>query len=119
MEWDMVEQFKLVPEESIFFDLTPEESALLFYVLGLAASQSLSIDELNLLANGLFETAQVMFVIASHRSLINDVIQEQEDKQAAAKAKEEQQSAEKLQLEVKKLQDQINNLQKQIDLLNK
>ena len=80
-----MEQFKLVPDESIFFALTPEEITLYFFILGFAVSETLTIDELNVLANGLFEWAQVLFVIASQRTLINDALQAQEE---AAKAKE-------------------------------
>jgi predicted ribosome quality control (RQC) complex YloA/Tae2 family protein len=117
MEWNILEQFKLVPDESIFLDLTPEEVALIFTLWGLVAAQSLTIDELNVLANGLFETAQIMFVIASQRTLINDAIQAQQDKKETEKAKEEQNLTEKLESEIKKLQDQIKHLQKQIDEL--
>lgn len=119
MEWKILEEYKSVPDESIFFDLTPEEITLLFYLLGLAASKSLTIDELNILANGLFETAQVMFVIASQRSLLNDAIEAQQNKEASKKAQEEKQSAENLTLEIQKLQNKIEYLQKQIDELKK
>ena len=119
LEWNWVEQFALIPEESIFLDLTPEESALFFFILGLVISQSLSIDELNLLANGLFETAQIMFVIASHRTLINDVLEAQADKEKGKTehTKPDPRSAPNMQSELKKLQDQINHLQKQIEAL--
>jgi hypothetical protein len=109
MEWKVLEEFKLVPDESIFFNLTPDEATLLFYVLGITIAQSLTIDELNILANGLFETAQVLFVIASQRTLINDAI----------KAQQEKEDTEKLELEIKKLQNKIEHLQKQIDVLKK
>ena len=104
-----MEKFEVVSEESIFLHLTPEEVTLLFFVLGVAISQSLTIDDLNLLANGLFETAQVMFVIASQRSLINDAIDALQEKQDIEKAKSD----------VEKLQDKIDYLQKQIDELKK
>jgi hypothetical protein len=107
MEWKVLEQFKLVPNEPIFINLTPDEVTLLFYVLGLAIAQSLTIDEVNLLANGLFETAQVLFVIASQRTLINDFI----DAQSGTKSTIE------LELEIKKLQDKIEHLQEQINTL--
>lgn len=104
-----MEKFEVVSEDSIFLDLTPEEVALLFFILGIVISQSLTIDDLNLLANGLFETAQVMFVIASQRSLINDAIDALQEKEDIEKAKSD----------VEKLQDQIEYLQKQIDELKK
>lgn len=107
-----MEKFKEVPDQSLFFDLTPEEISLLFYLVGITIAQSLTVDELNVLANGLFETAQVMFVIASQRSLLNDAISAQQDE-------EEKKSTEKLELEIKKLQDKIEHLQKQINELNK
>jgi predicted ribosome quality control (RQC) complex YloA/Tae2 family protein len=119
MEWKVLEKFKLIPDESLFFDFTPEELTLLFYVLGLSASKSLTIDELNTLANGLFETAQVMFVIASQRTLLNEALEAQQEKETVEKAKEEKNSAEKLALEIQKLQDKIECLQKQIDELKK
>ena len=104
-----MEKFEVVSAESIFLNLTPEEVSLLFFVLGIAIAQSLTIDELNLLANGLFETAQVMFVIASQRSLINDAIDALQEKENIEKAKSD----------VEKLQDKIEYLQKQIDELKK
>jgi hypothetical protein len=107
-----LEKFKEVPDQSLFFDLTPEEISLLFYLVGITIAQSLTIDELNVLANGLFETAQVMFVIASQRSLLNDAISAQQDE-------EEKKSTEKLELEVRKLQDKIEHLQKQINELKR
>ncbi|SFM03077.1 hypothetical protein SAMN04490355_103435 [Pelosinus propionicus DSM 13327] len=108
MGCNLLEKYKEVPDDSLFYDLSPEEITLLFYLLGIALSQPLTVDEISLLANGLFETAQVMFVIAAQRSLVNDAISEQQDK-------EEKKSTEKLELEVKKLQDKIENLQKQIN----
>lgn len=107
-----MEKFEEVPDQSLFFDLTPEEISLLFYLVGITIAQSLTIDELNVLANGLFETAQVMFVIASQRTLLNDAISAQQDK-------EETKSTEKLELEVKELQDKIEQLQKQINELKR
>jgi hypothetical protein len=107
-----LEKFKEVPDQSLFFDLTPEEISLLFYLVGITIAQSLTVHELNVLANGLFETAQVMFVIASQRSLLNDAISAQQDE-------EEKKSTEKLELEVKKLQDKIEHLQKQINELKR
>lgn len=111
---DPAEQFKEVPSESIFYEITPEESSILFYFLGLVISEKLTIDELNLLANGLFETAQVMFIIASHRQMLNDALQAQLDKkdEKAAAA-----SAESMKREVTELKQQIRKLQKQIDEL--
>lgn len=111
---DPAELFKEVPPESIFYEITPEESSILFYFLGLAISEKLTIDELNLLANGLFETAQVMFIIASHRQMLNDALQAQQDKkdEAAAAA-----SAESVKREIAELKLQIRQLQKQIDEL--
>jgi hypothetical protein len=105
----VLEEFKVVSDESIFLDLTPEEVTLLFFILGIIISQSLTIDDLNTLANGLFETAQVMFLIAAQRSLINDLINAQQEKEDAAKLKSE----------LQKLQDKIEYLQKQLDELKK
>ncbi len=104
-----MEKFEVVSEESIFLNLTPEEVTLLFFVLGITIAQSLTIDELNILANGLFETAQVMFVIASQRSFINDAIDALQEKEDIEKAKSD----------VEKLQEKIEYLQKQIDELKK
>lgn len=114
-----MEKFKLVPDESIFLGLTPEEATLVFYLLGITFAQSLTIDELNLLANGLFETAQVMFVIASSRTLINDAIEAQQKKEDTEKENFEKKSVGELEAEIKKLQDHIENMQKQIDELKR
>lgn len=110
MGCNLLEKYKEVPDQSLFFDLTPEEISLLFYLVGITIAQSLTIDEINVLASGLFETAQVMFVIASQRTLLNDAISAQQDKK-------EIKSTEKLELEVKKLQHIIEHLQKQINEL--
>lgn len=109
MEWNVLKKFEVVSDESIFSNLTPDEVALLFFVLGITIAQSLTIDELNLLANGLFETAQVLFVIASQRTLINDAID----------ALQEKEDIEKTKSDVEKLLDKIEYLQKQIDELKK
>jgi hypothetical protein len=105
----VLEEFKVVSDESIFLNLTPEEVTLLFFILGITIAQSLTIDDLNTLANGLFETAQVMFLIAAQRSFINDLINAQQEKEDAAKLKSE----------IQKLQDKIEYLQKQLDELKK
>jgi len=76
-----LEEYKLVPEQSIIFDLNPNEATLLFYLLGLLWAQSLTIDELYLLGNGLFEIAQVMFIIAAQRTLLNDAMKAQQEKE--------------------------------------
>lgn len=111
---DPVELFKEVPAESIFYEITPEESSILFYFLGLVISEKLTIDELNLLANGLFETAQVMFIIASHRQMLNDALQARQDRKDAQEAAA---SAESMKREITELKQQIRQLQKQIDQL--
>ena len=72
-----MDEFKLVCSESVFLNFSPDETTLFFYTLGIAIAKSLTIDELNVLANGLFETAQVLFVIASNRTLMNDTIKAQ------------------------------------------
>ena len=110
----MAELFKTVPAESIFFEITPQESALFFYFLGAVISEKMTIDELNLLANGLFETAQVLFIIASHRQLLNDVLQAQQDKKDAEEAAA---SAESMKREITELKQQIRQLQKQMEQL--
>lgn len=102
-------EYETTPDESIFLDLSPNEASLLFFVLGVAISQSLTIDELNLLGNGLFEMAQVMLVIAAQRTLLNDA---KSDNQT-----QEEKSPQDWLTEIKKLQVQIELLQKQIDEL--
>ncbi|AIF53515.1 hypothetical protein [Pelosinus sp. UFO1] len=114
-----MEEFKLLPDQSIFFDLTPEEVTLVFYLLGITFSQALTIDELNLVANGFFEIAQIMFVIASSRELINDAIEAQQKKEDTEKEKIERKSIGELEAEIKKLQDHIENMQKQINELKR
>jgi len=114
-----LEEFKQVPDESIFFDITPDEASLFFYIFGLAIAQPLTIDEINVLANGLFEMAQVLFVISSQRTLLNDVIKAQQEKQDAEKAKDEKKASDEMESAVKKLQDQIERLQKQVNALQK
>ncbi|MBP2654474.1 MAG: hypothetical protein H6Q73_2043 [Firmicutes bacterium] len=60
-----MEEFKSASYDSIFSHSTPNEITLFFFLLGLSVEQSLTIDELNSLANGLFLMAQVMFTIAA------------------------------------------------------
>lgn len=119
MRCRLLEEFRVIPDESVLFDLSPEEVTLLFYALGLAIAPSLTIDELNVIANGLFLVAQVLFTIASQRTLLNDAIKAQEEKEASEKSKEDKKSVEKLESEMKKLKAQIENLQKQIKELSK
>jgi hypothetical protein len=114
-----LEGYKITPDTSIFLDLTPDEVTLLFYVLALSASKSLTVDEVNILANSLFETAQVLFVIASQRTLLNNALKAQQEKEAAAKEKEKPKSAENWESEARKLQDRIGHLQQELDLLKK
>jgi hypothetical protein len=109
-----LEEFEQVPDESIFFDITPNEATLFFFVLGLAVSEALTIDEINVLASGLFETAQVMFVIAAQRTLLNDRIEILQEKAAAEKPQKEHTTVQELEFKIKKLQDQIDLLQKQM-----
>lgn len=104
--------YKTTPDESFLFDLSPNEASLFFYVLGFTVAQSLTIDELNLLGNGLLEMAQVMIVIAAQRTLLNDANQEESDSQT-----KEEKSPQDWMTEIEKLQDQIELLQKQIDEL--
>lgn len=99
-----MEKFETVSDESIFLNLTPEELTLIFYILGIIVAQSLTIDDLNTLANGLFLTAQVLFLIAAQRTFINDLIN----------AHQEKEDAEKTKLDLQELQDKIESLQKQI-----
>jgi len=117
-----LEKFEIAPTQSIFTDLTPEETTLIFYVLGVAISQPLSIDEINLLGNGLVITAQVMLTIAAQQTLFNDILEAQQEKEKGKKdtekAKEEKKQTENSESEIKKLQDQIKHLQKQIDALS-
>jgi septal ring factor EnvC (AmiA/AmiB activator) len=119
MRCRLLEEFRLISDESVLVDLSPEEVTLIFYVLGLAIAPTLTIDELNVIANGLFLLAQVLFTIASQRTLINDVIKAQEEKEASEQSKEDKKSVEKLESEMKKLKDQIENLQKQIKELGR
>ncbi|VBB07316.1 Hypothetical protein LUCI_2560 [Lucifera butyrica] len=111
--------FKLLPDESVLFSLTPDEATLLFYLLGVAAAQPLTIDEINVLANGLFEMSQVMFVVAAQRTFINDASAAQQKQEEAEKAKEKEKSHEKLEVMIKELQFQMKQMQKQIDALKK
>lgn len=119
-----MEEYKLVPEKSGFQEFSPEDISLFFFVEALGISTLFTIDELNVLANGLFEMAQVLFVIASHRTLINDIIkkkQEEQEKQkeVAKKEKEEKTSTSQLQSAVEKLQETVKQMQQQINELKK
>jgi peptidoglycan hydrolase CwlO-like protein len=59
--------------------------------------------------------AQVMFVIASQRTLLNDAIKAQQEKDDTEKGKLEKKNVQELESEMKKLQAQIEHLQKQIN----
>ena len=122
-----MEKFKTTPDESIFLDLTPEDVVFLFFYLGIAISQSLTINELNVIANGLFETAQVLFTISAQRELINGCIEEQQKQQEKEKEKqtkpskpeqsEQETTVRDLSAIIKNLQMQVAHLQEQIDEL--
>lgn len=107
-----MEDFKIIPDESVLFTLNPEEVTLVFYVLGIVAAKALTINEINVLANGLFEMAQVMFVIAAQRGFINDALEEKQ-------TQKEKKSVEGWMLTVEELQNKIENLQQQINQMNK
>lgn len=112
-----MEEFNLIPDESVFFDFTPEEVSLVFYLWGLLVTPSLTIDELNVLGNGLFLLAQVLFTIATQRTLLNDSVKAQ--KETFKQPKEDGKSVENLELEIKKLQEQIEKMQKKIEKFEK
>ncbi|WP_371368157.1 hypothetical protein SRRS_18280 [Sporomusa rhizae] len=140
-----MEEFREIPGESILFELSPEELTVFFFALGLTIAQSLTIDELNVLGNGFFLVAQALFTISSQRTLLNDFIKAQQEKELAEKEKElpkkdkktiekEKKSDEEdfseppnreksnksirnLESKLKKLQDQIEIIQKQIEEL--
>lgn len=82
-----MEEFKLVPDRSRFFEFSPEEITVFFFLVGLTIEELLTIDELNVLANGLFELAQVLFMIASQRTLLNDAIAAQKKRKMPKKQK--------------------------------
>lgn len=113
-------EFPQGSDETVLLDLTPEEVTLVFYLLGLASAKSLTINEINVLANGLFLTAQVMFVISAQRTLINDVVKEV--KEAAEKDKQEKEDKKKEKQEkdiIEKMESNIRSFQKQIELMQK
>jgi len=112
-----MEKFKVTPDKSIFFELSPDEATLFFYAVGVIVAQPLTISEVNVLANGFFEIAQVLFLIAAQRNFINDAITAQKEKENVEKTKEANKSTEKLELRVKLLQEQIEYLQRQMDEL--
>ena len=133
-----MEEFREIPGESILFELSPDELTVFFFALGLTIAQSLTIDELNVLGNGFFLVAQALFTISSQRTLLNDFIKAQQEKELPKKDKKtiekEKKSDEEdfseppnreksnksirnLESKLKKLQDQIEIIQKQIEEL--
>ncbi len=114
-----MKEFKLLPEESGLFELSPDEITLIFYILGIGLAQSLTIDELRIFGTGFFLTGEVLLTILAQRLLLNDVLVVQKEYEATEKAKQEQQSIEELQFQNKKLQNQIQRLQQQMDQLLK
>lgn len=109
-----MEEFKLVPKESAFFDLSPDEVALLSYIIGIWLASSLTIDELRVLGGAFFLTGEVLLTIVAQRVLLNDALAIQQEHDTIEKAK---QSIEELQLQNKKLEQQIQQLQQQINQL--
>lgn len=115
----LLEEFKVVPEESVLFDLSPDEISLLFYILGIGLAQSLTIDEIRILGTGLFLTGEVLLTILAQRLLFNDALEAQQADKTTEKANQEKKSIEELQYQNKKLQNQIQHLQQQVDQLMK
>jgi hypothetical protein len=114
-----LEEFKLLPEESVLFDLGPDEITLFFYLIGIGLAQSLTIDEIRLLGNSFFLTGEILLAILAQRLLINDALEVQQAYEVTAKAKQEKGPIEELQSQNKKLQKQIQHLQQQMDQLIK
>jgi uncharacterized protein YlxW (UPF0749 family) len=114
-----LEAFKILPEESVFFDLNPDEISLIFYILGFGLAKSLTIDELRILGTGLFLTGEVLLTILAQRLLINDVLAVQQEHEATEKAKQNKKIIEELQFQNEIFQSQIQHLQQQVDQLNK
>jgi hypothetical protein len=114
-----LEEFKVLPEKSVLFDLSPDELTLLFYILGIGLAPSLTIDELRILGTGFFLTGEVLLTILAQRLLLNDALAVQQADKAAKTAKQEKVSIEELQIQNKKLQNQIQHLQQQVNQLIK
>jgi len=114
-----LEGYKVVPDQSVFFDVGPDEITLLFYVLGIGLAESLTIDELRVLGSALFITGEVLLTIVSQRLLLNDALAAQQEHKTTGIAKQEQQSIQELQSQNIILQRQIHHLQQQMDQLAK
>jgi hypothetical protein len=116
----LFDEFKLLPEESAFFDLGPDEVTLIFYILGIELAQSLTIDELRILGTGFFLTGEVLLTVLAQRLLINDaLLAVQQEYEATEKAKQDKKAIEKLRSQNEIFQKQIQRLQQQIDQLIK
>lgn len=114
-----MEEFKLLPKESVFIDLGPDETTLFFYLLGIGLAQSLTIDELRVLGSGFFLTGGVLLIIQSQRVLLNDALEAQQEYEAAKKPEQESKAIEELRSQNKELEYRIQHLQQQVDQLIK
>lgn len=115
----LLDEFKLLPEESVFFDLGPDEVTLIFYILGIGLAQSLTMDELRILGSGFFLMGEVLLTILAQRLLINDALAVQQEYEATEKAKQDKKAIEELRSQNEIFQKQIQRLQQQVDQLIK
>jgi predicted RNase H-like nuclease (RuvC/YqgF family) len=109
------------------FNSTPNEIALLAFLLGFTLAEPLTIEEQNVLGNFFFETGQILFTIASQRTLL-EAIQKEQQKEASTDKNQENQShshkkqadqtsEEKIQQQIEQMLNQNQELQRQIQQL--
>lgn len=112
------------------FKSTPNEIALLAFLFGFTLAEPLTIEEQNVLGNFFFETGQILFTIASQRTLL-EAIQKEQQKETSDKDKDkdkdnqshshkkqaDQTSEEKIQQQIEQMLNQNQELQRQIQQL--
>jgi predicted RNase H-like nuclease (RuvC/YqgF family) len=113
------------------FKSTPNEIALLAFLFGFTLAEPLTIEEQNVLGNFFFETGQILFTIASQRTLLEAIQKEQQKEASTDKDKDkdkdnqnhnhkkqaDQTSEEKIQQQIEQMLNQNQELQRQIQQL--
>jgi predicted RNase H-like nuclease (RuvC/YqgF family) len=105
-------------DELSLFNATPDEMALLGVILGFTLAKPLTINELNVFGNVLFEAGEILLVIAAQRTLIESINKDQE-KQDNKTGQAAQKSSEDVHSKIEQLQQQIHQLQNQLEQLKK
>lgn len=108
-----MDEFKLLPEQSALFALSPEEVSLIDYLIGLDITQKFTIDELIVLGSAFCLIASLFITLAWQRKLLNDTLGIQQQNEVKQTKKDElKQQLKELEHHAQGLQQQLNRLKR-------